>query len=74
VAAVRHQLIGFLERPFVEQKLDALAGRHLALFVLALAPLRPPPSSANWSRFFSSAIFSSSFIATDYSRARHRLV
>jgi len=25
----------------VEQKLDPLAGRHLALFVLPLAPLRP---------------------------------
>src|ERR1700682_2480827 len=28
----------------------------------------PPPSSANWSRFFSSAIFSSSFIGRHYRR------
>src|ERR1700730_14629855 len=28
----------------------------------------PPPSSANWSRFFSSAIFSSSFIRSHYRR------
>ena len=40
MAAVRDQLVGFLESALVEQKFDALAGRHLALFVLALAPLR----------------------------------
>ena len=40
MAAMRDQLIGFLEGALVEQKLDALAGRHLALFVLPLAPLR----------------------------------
>jgi hypothetical protein len=39
VATVRDQLVGFLERALVEQKFHALAGRHLALFVLPLAPL-----------------------------------
>ena len=34
------QLVGLLEGALVEQKFDALARRHLALFVLALAPLR----------------------------------
>src|SRR6266849_6205756 len=33
----------------------------------------PPPSWASWSRFFSSAIFSSSFIGRHYRRARSRL-
>src|SRR5208337_2856571 len=39
VAAMRDQLVGLLESTLVEQKFDALAGRHLALFVLALAAL-----------------------------------
>src|SRR5271155_1457868 len=30
----------------------------------------PPPSSANWSRFFNSAIFSSSFIGSHYRRVK----
>ena len=34
-AAVSDQLVGLLEGAFVEQKLDALARRHLALLVLA---------------------------------------
>ena len=38
---MRHQFVGFLECSFVEQKLDPLARRHLALLVLTLAPLRP---------------------------------
>ncbi len=37
VAAVGDELVGFLERALVEQKFNALAGRHLAFFVLALA-------------------------------------
>ena len=41
VAAVGDELVGLLEGAFVEQKLDALAGRHFALFMLALAALRP---------------------------------
>ena len=40
VAAVRDQLVGLFEGAVVEQELDALAGRHLAFFVLALAALR----------------------------------
>ena len=40
VAAVRDQLVGLFEGALVEQKLDALARRHLAFFVLALAALR----------------------------------
>ena len=38
-AAVRDQLVGFLEGAFIEQELDALARRHLAFFVLLLAAL-----------------------------------
>ena len=37
--AVRDQLVGLFERAFVEQKLDPLAGRHLAFLVLPLAAL-----------------------------------
>ena len=33
------QLVGFLEGAFVEQELDALARRHLALLVFACAAL-----------------------------------
>ena len=40
VGAVGDQLVGFFEGAFVEQELDALAGRHLAFFVLAFAALR----------------------------------
>ena len=39
VAAVRDQLVGLFEGALVEQKLDALAGGHLAFLVLALAAL-----------------------------------
>jgi hypothetical protein len=39
VAAVRDQFVGFFEGAVVEQKLDALAGRHLAFFMLAFAAL-----------------------------------
>ena len=39
VGAMRDQLVGLLEGAFVEQELDALAGRHFAFFVLALAAL-----------------------------------
>ena len=38
-AAVRDQLVGLFEGAFVEQELDALAGRHLALLVFAGAAL-----------------------------------
>ncbi len=38
-AAVRDQLVEFFKRILVEQEFDALAGRQLALFVLALAAL-----------------------------------
>ena len=41
IAAVGDQLVGFLERAFVEQKFDALARRHLAFFMLPLAALGP---------------------------------
>src|SRR6202011_4208371 len=41
VRAVRNQPVGFLERTLVEQKLDALAGRHLALLMLPFAALLP---------------------------------
>ena len=34
VAAMRDQFVGLLEGAFVEQELDALAGRHLAFLVL----------------------------------------
>ena len=34
---MRDQLVGLFERAFIEQELDALAGRHLALLVLLLA-------------------------------------
>ena len=40
MAAVGDQLVGLFEGAFVEQEFDALAGRHLAFFVLALAALR----------------------------------
>ena len=36
---MRDQLVGFLERAFIEQKFDALARRHLAFFMLLLAAL-----------------------------------
>ena len=36
---MRDQLVGLFEGAFVEQELDALARRHLALLVLALAAL-----------------------------------
>ena len=39
IAAMRDELIGLLERPLIEQELDALAGRHLSFFMLALAAL-----------------------------------
>jgi len=39
VRTVGDQLVGFFESAFVEQELDALAGRHLTLFVLAFAAL-----------------------------------
>jgi hypothetical protein len=39
-AAVGDEFVGFFEGAFVEQKVDALAGRHLAFFVLAFAALR----------------------------------
>ena len=39
--AVGYQLIGFLECAVIEQELDALAGGHLAFFVLPFATLRP---------------------------------
>jgi len=35
-----HQLIEFLERPFVEQQLQPLANRQLTLFVLPFPSLR----------------------------------
>ena len=35
-----HQFVGFFETVLVEQKPDALAGRHLALLVLLLLPCR----------------------------------
>ena len=38
-AAVGDQLVGLFEGAFVEQEFDALAGRHLALFVFAGAAL-----------------------------------
>ena len=45
-AAVLDQLVELLEAALVEQQLDALAGGELALAVLALAALVPPPASA----------------------------
>ena len=42
VRAVRDQFVRLLERAFIEQELDALACRHLAFLVLALAPLHTP--------------------------------
>ncbi len=36
---MRDQLVGLLECALIEQKLDALASRHLALFMLAFAAL-----------------------------------
>src|SRR5204863_1871341 len=39
-AAMRDQLIGFFKCAFIEQELDAFTRRHLALLVLARAPLR----------------------------------
>src|SRR5579872_200716 len=39
VAAVRYQFVGFFKRALVEQKLNALASRHFAFFMLAFAPL-----------------------------------
>src|SRR5271165_4698561 len=42
VAAVRDQLVGLFECALVEQKLDPLPGRHLALFVLAFAAFGAP--------------------------------
>jgi len=44
VAAVRDQLVGFFEGAVIEQELDALARRHFAFFVLALAALLASPS------------------------------
>src|ERR1019366_1991924 len=38
-AAMRDQLVGFLEGAFVEEEFNALAGGHLALFVFAGAAL-----------------------------------
>ena len=38
-AAVRNQLIGLFKGAFIEQEIDALTGRHLALFVLASTAL-----------------------------------
>src|SRR5579863_2063592 len=40
VRAVGDQLVGLFESALVEQELDALAGRHLAFFVLAFPALR----------------------------------
>jgi hypothetical protein len=39
VAAVRYQFVGFFKRALVEQKLNALASRHFAFFVLPFASL-----------------------------------
>ncbi len=39
VAAMRDQLVGLFEGAFIEQKLDALAGRHFALLMFACAAL-----------------------------------
>ena len=38
-AAMGDELVGLFEGAFIEQELDALARRHLALFVLAFAAL-----------------------------------
>ena len=38
---MRYETIGLLKRAFIQQKIDALARRQLAFFVLALAPLLP---------------------------------
>ena len=43
IAAVSHQLVGLFERALVEQKLNALAGRHFAFLMLAFAPLLASP-------------------------------
>ena len=47
-AAMRDELVGLLERPFVEQELDAFPRRHLSFFMLALAALGwlPPIAGA----------------------------
>ena len=37
---MRDEFVRLFKRPLVEQELDALARRHLAFFVLALATLR----------------------------------
>jgi hypothetical protein len=39
-AAMRDQLVGFLECAFIQQELDSFARRHFSLLVLALAPFR----------------------------------
>ena len=42
VATMRDELVGLFKRSLVEQKFHPLARRHLALFMLPLAPLRAP--------------------------------
>ncbi len=42
-AAVADELVELLEGALIKQKLDALARRHFAFGVLALAALRPAP-------------------------------
>jgi len=40
VAAMRHELVGFLERSLIEQEINSFPRRHFAFFVLPFPPLR----------------------------------
>ena len=51
---MRDETVGFLERTFVEKEVNALAGRHLAFFMLALTT------------FFPSAVFSQTIEAFQF--------
>ena len=74
VAAMGDELVGLFEGAFVEQELDALAGRHLAGFVLPFAALWPPPSSASRIAAFSVRLsFCPRSMRGDYSGSRAEL-
>jgi hypothetical protein len=69
-AAMDDELVGLLEGALVEQELDALARRQLALLVLApLAALAPPPSSAMRVAAFQFSQFLFQIHGRDYNQA-----